>query len=414
MRFNIPYYLKEIPKLSKPIKRVLGCFVFLVILVFILWPVHSARAENNQADHKAKQRLKQIEEIEEKEEVEEERQGALNPIIHEIFGEKVRLNGGVEFNYEYLDVEDIGDENSDSSSDFFMSTAELALRVFFNDWSKTKIVVAAEDVGQQGEDGKIRLDEAILTLKGIGVPLYFIGGKTVMPFGVFEDHLIEGTLAEDLYEIDEWGATLGINPDFYGLDLSFSVYKDPQVIENLQNEDTHEWRPGRQKEDRFRSYIANVTLEPIEDTLTLSAFYNSEPGDGNRNQSIGGAFTLNYWKFTLDAEYITALTREKGENEEENKESARVVGLAFDLLDSLQLATRYEAFSDDTSGDQDEVLDYRIVAGFNYSFLELVDVFFLTDAALLFEYRYSKFEKEQDTEATNSQNMFMFQVVLGF
>lgn len=171
-----------------------------------------------------------------------------------------------------------------------MSTAELALRILLNEWSKTKIVVTAEDVGRQGEDGKIRLDEAIVTLKSPGMPLYIVGGKTVMPFGVFEDHLIEGTLTEDLYEIDEWGATLGFNPDFYGMDISFSVYRNPQVINNLEEFDTHDVSPGRQKEDKFRSFITNVTLEPIEDTLTLSAFYNSEPGDGNRNQSIGGAY----------------------------------------------------------------------------------------------------------------------------
>ena len=295
-----------------------------------------------------------------------------------------------------------------------MSTAELALRVFFNEWSKTKIVVTAEDVGQQGEDGKLRLDEAIATLKSLQVPLYFIGGKTVMPFGVFEDHLIEGTLAEDLYEIDEWGATFGSNPDFYGLDISFSVYRNPQVVRNLEDFNTHDFSTAPQNEDKFRSYIANITLEPIEDTLTLGTFYNSEPGDGNRNQSIGGAFSLNYWKFALDAEYITALTREKGENEEENKESARVVGLAFEPLESLQLAMRYAVFSDDNPGDQDEVLDYRIVAGFNYSLLDWVDVSFLTDATIFFEYRYSKYEKETGSEATNSQNMFQFQLVLGF
>jgi hypothetical protein len=311
-------------------------------------------------------------------------------------------------------VEDIGDENSDSSSDFFMSTAELALRVFFNEWSKTKIVVTAEDVGQQGEDGKVRLDEAIATLKSLQVPFYVVGGKTVMPFGVFEDHLIEGTLAEDLYEIDEWGVTLGYNPDFYSMDISFSIYRNAQVIDNLEDFDTHDARPGSQKEDKFRSYITNITLEPVEDTLILGAFYNSEPGDGDRNRSIGGALTLNYWKFILDAEYITALEREKGENEEENKESAGVVGLVFKPLESLQLVTRYAVFSDDNPGDQDEVLDYRIATGFNYSFLELIDVSLLTEAALLFEYRYSKFEKEQDTEATNSQNMFQFQMVLGF
>ena len=413
MRFYTTRYLKEKTKLSKLTKRVSGCFVFFVIIVFILSPVNFAKAENNQGDQETKQQLKKIDEIEEKEE-EEERAGALNPIIQEIFGKKVRLNGLVELNYEYLDVDDIGDENSGSSSDFFISTAELALRVFFNEWSKTKIVVTAEDVGQQGEDGKIRLDEAIATLKSLHLPLYLIGGKTVMPFGVFEDHLIEGTLAEDLYEIDEWGTTLGFNPDFYGLNLSFSIYEDPQVIENLQNFDTHDFRPERQKEDKFRSFITNITLEPIEDSLILSAYYDSEPGDGNRNQTVGGAFTLKYWKFTLDAEYITALTREKGENEEENKESAGVVGLAFDLLDSWQLATRYEVYDDDNPGDQDEVLDYRIVAGFNYSLLDVFNFSYLTDALFSFEYRYSKYEKETGSEAANSQNMFQFQLALGF
>ena len=395
--------------MSKVINKSHGWLVLVVVFVLALGPMYTAKAE----DHDVKQQLKKIEEIEEKED-KEEREGALNPIIQEVFGEKVRLNGGFELNYEYLDVDDIDDEDSGSSSDFYVSTVELALRVFFNEWSKTKIVVTADDIGQQGGNGELNLDEAIVTLKSLGPPLYFIGGKTVMPFGVFEDHLIEGTLAEDLYEVDEWGATLGFNPDFYGLDISFSVYKSPQVIENLQNFDTHEWGSGRQKEDKFRSYIANITLEPLEDTLTLSTFYDNEPGDGSRNQSIGGAFTLNYWKFSLDAEYVTALEREKGDNGAENKESAAVVGIAFDALDSLQLATRYGVFDDDNPGDQDEVLEYQIVAGFNYSLLDVADFSFLTEALFSFEYRYSNYEKERDSDATNSQNMFMFQLMLGF
>ena len=416
MRFDTAFYLKEWTKLSKRIKRVYGCFVFFVIVVFILSPLSSARAENHEGDQDVKQRLEKIEEIEEKEdeEEEEEREGLFNPIIQETFGDKVKLNGGIEFNYEYLDTEDVDDENSGSSSDFYISTVELALRVFFNEWSKTKIVVTADDIGEQGGNGEINLDEAIVTLKSLQLPLYFVGGKTVMPFGVFEDHLIEGTLTEDLYEIDDWGATLGINPDFYGLDVSLSAYRNPQVIENLQNFDTHDWRSGRQKEDKFRSYITNITLEPLEDMLTLSTFYQNEPGDRSRNQSIGGAFTLDYWKLSLDAEYITALEREKGDNGTENKESAAVVGIAFDVLDSLQLATRYGVFDDDTPGDQDEVLEYQIVAGFNIFLLEIVDASFLTESIFSFEYRYSNYEKEKDSDATNSQNMFVFQLAVGF
>jgi len=411
MRLAIAYGLGEKTKRRKPATPVLGCRTLFVLLALTLaWAV-SAAAENNQKNRKEKQRLKTVEEIEEKE---EEDQDEESQKLQTIFGDKVRLNGGVELNYEYLDLKDIDDEDSGSSSDFFMSTAELALRVFFNDWSKSKVVVAAEDVGKQGGDGKIRLDEAIVTLASERVPLYFIGGKTVMPFGVFEDHLIEGTLTEDLYEIDEWGAIVGFTPDVYGLNISFSVYEDPQIIKNLNDFETHAYRSGRRKDNKWRSFIASVSLEPVEDTLILSAYYDSEPGDGSRNQSVGGALTLNYWEFTLDAEYITALKREKGDNDEENKESAGVVGLAFDVSDSLELAVRYGFFDDDNPGDQDEVLDYQIVAGFNYDLLEMVDFSFLEMATLSFEYRFSRYEKEKDGNAADSQNMFQFQLAVGF
>lgn len=383
--------------------------VLYLALLLVLWANGSAGAEDQADNLDAKQELKLVDQKRENENV-----NWLNQKIQPIFGKKVRLNGQIESNYEYLDVRDIGDEESGSSSDFFISTAKLTLRVYPNNWSRVRVKVDAVDIGRNGEEGRVRLDEAILTLKSLQIPLYAIGGKTEMPFGVFEDRLIEGTLTEDLYEIDEWGVIFGWNPDFYGLDISFSVYRDPKVIGNLQDFDTHEYRLERTKEDRFRSYITNVTLEPIEDILTLSTFYNSEPGDGSRNQSIGGALTLEYGKFILDAEYITALKRERGENEEENLESAGLVGLAFNVLESLQLATRYEVFRDDTSGDQDEVLDYRAIAGFNYTLLDWLNFSFLDDATISFEYRYSKFEKEPDSPAANSQNMLQFQLDLKF
>jgi hypothetical protein len=407
------FCFKRKNQITKPAKQVSGCRVLLVIIVLGLAPAVAAAAENDPKDHEVKQRLESAEELEEKE-PEAEKPGAPSPTWQQMIAEKLQLNGGVELNYEYLDVKDVDNKNSGSSSDFFMSTAELALRFFFNEWSKAKAVVTAEDVGRQGGDGKIRLDEAILTLNSQGAPLYFIGGKTVMPFGVFEDHLIEGTLTEDLYEIDQWGAIVGYAPDFFGLDISFSVYEEPQIINNLNDFQNSVYKSRHRTDERFKSFIANVTLEPVEDTVFLSAYYDSEPGDGSRNKSIGGAFTINYWKFTLDTEYIGALKREKGQNGKEHKESAGIVGVAFDVTDELELATRYAFFHDDNAGDQDEVLDYRIVAGFNYSLLELVNFSYLELATLSFEYRFSKYEKEKDSDAAGSQNMFQFQLALGF
>jgi hypothetical protein len=328
-----------------------------------------------------------------------------NPAFLRSLVDEATLSGFVELNYEYVDVSDTEDENSESTSDLFLSSVELALRVIFDEWVKTRIVVNAEDIGKEGGDNKIRLDEAIVTLECPWIPLYLIGGKTVLPFGVFEDHMISGTLTEDVYEVDDTGVTLGFAPDFYGLDIAVTIYKGQHIIENLKDFETHEFRADREEDD-VSSFIANVTLEPVEEMFTLSAFYGSEPGDGKHNQSLGGAFTLNVWRFSLDAEYITALEREKGEDGEENKESAWIAGLAYQPLEALEFAVRYEAFNDDRAGDQNEILDCRYLAGFNYSFLEF--------AIFSFEYRHSRFEKESGSNAAEEQNELKFQLVVGF
>ena len=384
-----------------------------LLLFLVLSFIYSAGAEASEADHEVKQRERKIEEIEEIKEEEEKEDGEIS-IIEELFGDKFRISGFLEFNYEYVDPYDTENDDSDSRTDLYASSLSLVMRAFFNEWSKAKVQLGLEDIGKKDETTKARLDEGILTLKAHPVPLYLIGGRTVMPFGVFEDHLIEGTLTEDLYEIDEVGAILRYAPDFCGLDISFSVYEDASIMKNLEDFDTHEFRAGRHEEGSFKSYIFNVTLEPLEDALRLSTFYNNEPGDQRRNTSMGGALTLNFWKFILDAEYIAALQREDGENGQENKERAAVAGLAFDVLDTLQLAARYAAFDDDNPGDQDEVLDYRIVTGFNYSLIDLLDLRYLEDVIFSCEYRYSSFERERGSEAANSEKMLQFQLAFEF
>jgi hypothetical protein len=345
-------------------------------------------------------------ETEETEDEDEETEGT--QIFSRLPVEKITLGGFIDLDFDYYDRSDVSDKNSNSTSDLGLGSAELELRVFFNKWVKSKVVVTADDVGKEDGDKNIKLDEAIFTMKCPWVPLYFTGGLTVLPFGVFEDRLIIAPITEDLYEVDTVGATLGFAPDFYGLDISITVYEGQEIIENLDDFNTHEFTPDRKEEDDVSSFIANVTLEPVEDMLTLSVFYDTEPGDGDRNQTIGGAFTLDVWKFSLDAEYITALEREKGDNGEENKDRAWVVGLAFRPLESVPLAfvTRYEDFDDDQSGGQDEVLDYRYVAGFSYKFLKW--------ATFFFEYDYWKYERESGSDAADHVNSLHFRIGLAF
>lgn len=378
------------------------CLIFFAVFVCGLWPFYQLKAEENEETHAVKQRLEKIEELEE----EEKKELNITPGFLKPYIEKATLHGFVEFNLDYINPSDTENKDSGSTSELYVSSVELALRVFFNEWVKTKTVVNAEDLGKGDETEKINLDEAIVTLESPWIPVYLIGGKTVLPFGIFEDRMISATITEDLYEIDDWGVTLGFAPDFFGLDISVSVYEGQDIIENLKDFGAHEFSPDRKKEDGVDSFIVNASLEPVEALLSLAVFYENEPGDGDRNQSLGGAVTLNVWKFILDAEYIAALEREKGANGEENKESAWFVALAFQPLETLELATRYEDFKDDVSGDQDEILDYRYSAGLNYSFSEF-NIF-------SFEYRHSRFEKEKGSNAADDQDEFFFQLALGF
>jgi hypothetical protein len=389
-----------------------------------------AETPSIETELKDNQQLQQIEKLEEKEtveerrsldtdyeeqnqsekneELEEEERAEGTPILSRWPVEKITLGGFIDLDYDYYEVSDVSDKDSGSSSDLGLGSVDLELRVFFNEWVKAKFVLAAEDVGKKDGEEKIKVDEAFFTMTCPYIPMYFVGGYRVLPFGVFEDRLITGLITEDLYEIEEVGATLGFAPDFYGLDISLTVYGGQDIIENLEDVGTHEFSPDRKEDDDVSSFIANVTLEPVEDLLSLSVFYDSEPGDGKRNQTIGSAFTLYVWKFSLDGEYIAALQREKGDNGEENKESAWIAGLAFRPLESvpLEFVARYEDFDNDQDGNQDEIVDDRYVAGFSYKFLERTTFFF--------EYNYLNYEKERGSDGADHVNTFHFRIGLAF
>ena len=392
-----------------------ACVVLVFLTALLFCPMTSAaEAPNAETEQGENQQFQGLEERKENEETREDKKGEEEEstegirILSGLPVEKITLRGFIDLDYDYYEVSDVSEKDSTGRTDLGLGSADLELRMFFNEWLKAKITVAADDIGKQESDNKIVVDDAFFTLNFPWVPLYFKGGYTVLPFGVFEDRLITGTILEDLYEIQQVGATLGFSPDFYGLDISFTIYAGQDIIKNLRNFDIDEYSTAREKDDDVSSFIANLTLEPVEDMLSLSVFYDSEPGDGRRNQTIGSALTLDVWKFCLDGEYITALQREKGDNGKENKESAWVAGLAFRPSESVpvEFVVRYEDFDDDVKGNQDEVLDDRYVAGLSYQFLEW--------ATFFFEYDYLNYEKEKDSDAADHAYELHFRIGLAF
>jgi hypothetical protein len=313
--------------------------------------------------------------------------------------DKLTFSGAIELDFSYADDSNTGDNKvNDSTSDLDIGTVELALETAFHEYVSGNFILKGENLDA---NDRVFWDEATITIKKEGFPLYFIGGKRGQPFGFFESHLINDPITQDCYEIVKTGATIGYTTEYLGLDISATIYKGEALMGHLDEFFTYIDRdstsggytlsPNYAETDDVSSYIGNITICPVEG-LTVAAFYDSEPGDRERNTTGGGMFHYEISKITLDGEYITAIKREKHfTDNKEYKESAWFAAIAFQLIDPLEIAARYEAFDDDIGGEQDAHLTDRYSIGFTYILFEKNN--FAT--SLMGEYRTSNFEVKE-------------------
>ncbi|HAV42673.1 TPA: hypothetical protein DCX15_01470 [bacterium] len=211
------------------------------------------------------------------------------------------------------------------------------------------------------------LDEATITLERFSeFPFFVTMGKTVMPFGVFNSHLISDPWTKENKVVTWETKAVGLVGGYAHkqVEVSCALYdssdlKDPEAL------------------------AAQISLKPTEG-VTFGASYKSYH-DVKNNEVLGytdlSVMTEMVWKkMTLDGEYIVATKRE----ENAPKPSAYSVGLAFQATESLELAVRYDKLNDD---DEDRIRpDSRIGAGLNYTLFEAV--------TLGVEYGHTK--KEED------------------
>ena len=349
---------------------------------------------------------KRVEQLEET--VKKQEEGTKNPFS--ALGEKVTFSGAIELDYSYTDPEDVTDQNSDSTSDLDVGTFELGVDARFYEWVTGNVILKGENLD---DDDRVFWDEVTITIQKEGFPLYFVGGKRAQPFGVFNSHLISDPITQDCYKVAKSGATVGLTHDFLGLDVSATLYKG-EVLADKLSESGYGWErdpnPNPDPTDDVSSYILNISMVPFEGAR-LNAYFDSEPGQGDRNETAGGAIEYTVGPVIFDAEYITALNREKNVTANKKyKESAWFVAIAYQVVDSLELAARYEAFEDDQDGDQDGYLEDRYLIGTNYTFFENDNI----STVLMFEYRRSNYEKSVSSTAHNKANEFFAKMAIEF
>ena len=322
------------------------------------------------------------------------------------------FSGAIELDYSYSDDSDIGDNTvNDSTSDLDIGTVELGLEVAFHEYVTGNFLLKGEAL--DSDNDRVFWDEVTISIQKEGLPFYFVGGKRGQPFGMFESHLINDPITQDCYEVAKTGATLGYTAEYLGVDISATIYKGEELMTHLNDAEygfERDNSPVYKETDDVDSYIGNITISPLEGLL-LAVYYDSEPGDGERNQTAGATIHYEMGRFTLDAEHIAALSREKHfTNNKEYKESAWFAAVAFQATEPLEIAARYEAFDDDITGDQDSHLMDRYSIGLTYTLFEKDD--FAT--SLMGEYRISSYEKAAGSATDDKVNEVFLRLAIEF
>jgi hypothetical protein len=325
--------------------------------------------------------------------------------------DRLTLFGTIELDYSYADDGDLSDNTSNqSSSDLDIGTIELGLAANLQEYVSAVVLLKGE---QLDSDNNVFWDEVFFTIQKQEFPAYFVGGKRYQPFGIFESLFINDPVTCDLYEINATGATFGATFEPFEIDISATLYKGETLRQRVEGAGYGAGRdntPGYTDSDDVNSYILSMSISPVEN-LSFSAYFDSEPGDDDRNDTAGISAHYEIAGFILDGEYIGAINREKHYTDnQEYKETAWFVSLGYQILNPLLVAIRYESFDDGQSGDQDEHLDYRYSLGLTYTLFEN-DTFACN---LLGEYRKSEYELSPGGSADDNLNEFFARIAIEF
>jgi hypothetical protein len=206
--------------------------------------------------------------------------------------DNVTLSGAVEVEASYTDP-----DSGSSESDIVVATVELGVAAAITDNIETNIVFLYEE-----DDTDLEVDVATMGYQLNNSGFSFLLGQDYVPFGSYETHLVNDTLALEIGEARETAFAVNYEAGLFG--GSFYIFNGDQ------DEDDH---------NTIQNFGARIGLSG--DNFTVGTDYISNLADSDSLQDndygydsgedavAGASFyaSANYSNITLLAEYLTAL-----------------------------------------------------------------------------------------------------------
>ncbi|MFH1287515.1 MAG: porin [bacterium] len=270
----------------------------------------------------------------------------------------VNVNGKIEIDYENTD-------EANSPSQIKPGAIEVGIGISPAENVSGNILLRPD--AEADNNGDI-LDEATITIEKLqNSPLTLTAGKTVMPFGIFNSHLISDPQTKN-WETNQTGLIIAYPTGVVTFEAAIYDNQDPTS-------------------DAI-GYATKISAAPIEG-LNASISYKAE-SDQTADDEILSDLSANVeytlGQMTLEAEYVGASGRPSGNS----KPTTYFGSIAYQTADPLEIAAKYEGYKDDDSTA--DGIKSIVAGGINYRLAE--------NTTLSFEYSVTSYDVADSVNGT--------------
>lgn len=257
----------------------------------------------------------------------------------------------------------------------------------------------------------IRCQELSRVEKNENTPFYLIGCKTIQPFGLSAQKSISYPSTRESYRKSNSAVTFGFNTTGHGLDISLTAYSNTLPMKKRDEFSDSMDRINDPANGHLTSWMGNIRLERNND-LSVAIFYDTDPGDLEKNDKTGMIVDYQIGKFLFDAKYIYTFQRENifYSDNLEYQGLTWFGSLAYQFREPLRIAIRYEAQNDDASGVQNGAFERRISLGGKFILFENGKFF----TNFMAEYRKWLFKKIPTESFNHSDGEFFTGLEIAF